>query len=71
MKVNVKKEGLLVPRKLLKGVKQADVTWENNRIVIRPTKIEADPIFTLGSQPGHSGLKDASTHNDKYLYEEA
>lgn len=70
MKVTVTKEGLVVPRKLLKGVKQADVKWEKNKIIILPTKIESDPIFSLGAHPGHSGLEDASVHHDKYLYEE-
>jgi len=70
MKVTVKKEGLFVPRKLLKGIKQADIKWEKDRIVILPTKIEDDPVFTLGSHPGHSGLKDASAHHDKYIYED-
>jgi len=71
MKVTANKEGLLVPLKLLKGVKQADIKWEKNKIIILPTKIEEDPIFELGSHPGHSGLKDASVSHDKYLYEES
>ncbi len=69
MKVTVKKEGLLVPKKLLKGIKQAEVKWEKNKIIILPTKIEHDPIYSLGTHPGHSGLKDASTNHDKYIYE--
>lgn len=67
MKATVKKEGLLIPKRLLKGIKEAEIRWEEDRIVIEPTIVEKDPIFALGSCPGHSGLKDASVYHDKYL----
>ncbi len=69
MKATVKKEGLLIPKKLLKGIKKAEIRREKDRIVIEPTVIGSDPIFALGSHPGHSGLKDTSVHHNKYLYE--
>ncbi len=69
MKATVKKEGLLIPKKLLKGIKKAEIRREKGRIVIEPTVIGSDPIFALGSHPGRSGLKDASVHHNKYLYE--
>lgn len=69
MKAKVKREGLLIPKKLLKGIKEAEIKWEKGKIVIEPIEMEDDPIFALGSHPGHSGLKDASVHHDKYLYE--
>lgn len=71
MKTTVKKEGLLIPKRLLKGVKEAEIKWEKGKIVVLPTKAEEDPIFGLGKNPGRSGLKDASVHHDKYLYEES
>ncbi|OGW00939.1 MAG: hypothetical protein A2889_04075 [Nitrospinae bacterium RIFCSPLOWO2_01_FULL_39_10] len=67
MKAMVKKEGLLIPRKLLKGIKEAEIKCEKDKIVILPTRVEEDPIFNLGRHPGHSGLKDASIHHDNYL----
>ena len=69
MNVTVTKEGLIVPTKLLKGIKQANVKWEKNKIIILPIKIDSDPIFSLGTHPGHSDQKDASVHHDKYLKE--
>ncbi len=69
MKATVKKESLLIPRKLLKGIKTAENRREKDRIVIESTVTGSDPIFALGSHPGHSGLKDASIHHNKYLYE--
>ncbi|MEK6590970.1 MAG: hypothetical protein AABZ11_09860 [Nitrospinota bacterium] len=69
MKATVKKEGLLIPRKLLKGIKEAEIKREKDKIVILPTSVKEDPIFDLGRHPGHSRLKDASIHHDKYLYE--
>ncbi|MBI1810842.1 MAG: hypothetical protein HYR78_02710 [Nitrospirae bacterium] len=69
MKAAVKQNGLLIPRKFLKGIKEADIKREKDKIVILPTRLEEDPIFALGSRPGHSGLKNASVNHDAYLYE--
>jgi hypothetical protein len=69
MRATVKKEGLLIPKKLLKGIKEAEIRKEKGKIVIMPTKIEEDPIFEIGRHPGHSGLKDASICHDNYIYE--
>ncbi len=68
MKAVIKKEGLLIPRKLLKGFKEAEIKKEDDKIIVLPTKREDDPLFALGSRPGHSGLKDASARHDDYLY---
>lgn len=70
MKAVVKKEGLVIPTKFLKGIKEADIKWENGKIVIEPAIVGKDAIFDLGKHPGHSGIKDISTQHDKYLYEE-
>ena len=70
MKVFVEKEGLLIPKEFLKGIKKADVKWEKGKIVIEPSKEAQDPIFDLGRRPGHSGIKDTSACHDKYLYYE-
>lgn len=69
MKTAVKKGGLVIPKRLLKGIKEAEVKWEKGKLIIEPIRIENDPILLLGSRPGHSGLKDASVKHDKYLYE--
>lgn len=69
MKTAVKKEGLIIPKKFLKGIKEAEIKWEKGRLIVKPIRIKDDPILLLGSRPGHSGLKDASINHDKYLYE--
>lgn len=67
MKTAVKKKGLVIPKRLLKGIKEAEVKWEKGKLIIEPIRIENDPILLLGNHPGHSGLKDASVKLDKYL----
>lgn len=59
MKAKVKANGLLIPKKMLKGVKKDEITVEKGKIV--------DPIFELGENPGHSGIGDLSTKHDDYL----
>ena len=69
MKVSVKKDGLLIPKRLLKGVKQANVRKERGKIVVRPLPGAADPIFNLGKRPVKTGVADAAKQHDKYLYD--
>ena len=69
MRATVNKKGLLIPKKLLKGIKEAEIKWEKGKIVVEPAKVEEDPIFGLGTHPGCSTLKDGSIRHDKYLYE--
>jgi hypothetical protein len=70
MRAVVKKNGLLIPKKYLKGIDKVEIKIDRDRLVISPLKIvKEDPIFSLGKHPGHSGLKDASVNHDKYVYE--
>ncbi|MBI4690304.1 MAG: hypothetical protein HY754_08580 [Nitrospirae bacterium] len=69
MKATVKKEGLLIPRRFLKGIEKVEIKLERDRLVIFPLRVKEDPIFTLGKHPGRSGVKDASINHDKYIYE--
>ena len=69
MKAMVKKNGLLIPKKFLKGIKEAKIQWEKDKLVILPIKREEkDPILELGSHPGHSGLKRGSMDHDSTIY---
>ena len=68
MKATVLKEGLLIPKKLLRGIKEVELKWEKGKILVEPTKLEEDTIFGLGSNPGRSGLTDASIRHDEYVY---
>lgn len=68
MKALVKNQGLLIPKKFLRGVQSADIRWENSHIIVEPTKVKDDPIFGLGKKPGRSGFKTVSEDHDRYLY---
>jgi len=68
MRAQVKKDGVLIPKKFLKGVKQVEISQEGVRIVVQPIPAPDDPIFGLGSNPGHSGLGDLAVRHDEYLY---
>lgn len=71
MQAKVKANGLLIPKKFLQGITEAEIKKERGKIIVLPTKIENDPLWGLGSKPGNSGLKDASVNHDKYIYEQA
>lgn len=69
MKAIVKKDGVLIPRRLLKkGVKQVEIRKEAGRIVVLPVPAPEDPILRLGKRPVKTGVPDASRNHDKYLY---
>lgn len=68
MKASVKKDGVLIPKRLLKGVKQVEIRKQGAQIIVLPVSSEADPIFDLGSKPGRSGRRDIAARHDEYLY---
>jgi len=68
VRAQVKKDGVLVPKKLLKGVKQVEIRKEAGRIVLLPVPAPGDPIFRLGKHPVKTGVADAAVRHDKYLY---
>ena len=67
MKVKVTEKGALIPRKLLKGIKEVEIRRQNGLIVVVPVG-EKDPIFNLGKNPVKSGVTDGSVNHDKYIY---
>ena len=66
MKTKVTEQGVIVPKKFLKGVKEVEIRKDNGVILVVP--ITEDPIFALGSQPITDEITDASEHHDVYLY---
>jgi len=68
MKVSVQSKGLLIPKRLLRGVEQVEIRKEEGRIVITPTAADADPILALGTFPVKTRLRDAAERHDEYLY---
>ena len=67
MVANVTKDGLLIPRRLLRGIKRVELRRGKNRITLFPAK-DVDPIAQLGSKPVACGVRDGSTHHDRHLY---
>jgi len=67
MKVKVTEKGVVIPRKLLKGIKEVDIRRRNGVIVVVPVE-EKDPIFNIGKNPVKLGITDASVNHDKYIY---
>ena len=69
MKAQVKKDGVLIPKKLLKGVREVEIRKEDTgRIVVIPVPSPDDPIFGLGRRPVRSGVNDGVSNHDRYLY---
>lgn len=66
MKARVTKEGVVIPKALLKGIDAVEIHKENGVIVVTP--LTSDPILGLGSQPVEDELTDASEHHDAHLY---
>ena len=66
MKPKVTEQGVLVPKKLLKGIKEVEIRKDNGVILVVP--VMEDPIFALGSQPIADDITDASENHDTYLY---
>ena len=68
IKAKVTERGLLIPRKLLKGVKEVEIRPQNGLILIVPVR-EKDSIFNIGKNPVKSGITDGSINHDKYIYD--
>lgn len=68
MKAVVRKDGVLIPKSMLKGVKQVEIRKSAGRIVVSPVPSPDDPIFRLGKRPVTTGVADASADHDRYLY---
>ena len=62
MKTKVTVQGVLVPKKFLKGIKEVEIRKDNNVILVVP--VTEDPILALGSQPIGDEIRDASERHD-------
>ena len=50
MKVKVTDQGVVIPKELLEGVEEVEISQENGLIFIKPTSVR-DPILGLGKNP--------------------
>ena len=70
MKLKVTTEGVIIPKALLEGFDEVEISKKNGFILVIPT-IKRDPILELGQHPVVCGVSDASENHDKYLYDTA
>jgi hypothetical protein len=66
MKTKVTDQGVRVPKKFLRGIKEVEIRKDDGVILVVP--VTEDPILALGSQPIADEITDASQHHDRYLY---
>jgi len=67
MVAQVTKDGLVIPRRLLRGIKRVELRRGKDRITLFPAK-NVDPIAQLGSKPVTCGVRDGSANHDRHLY---
>jgi hypothetical protein len=67
MKAKVTQRGVLIPKKLLRGVEEVEIRKRNGVILVVP-KHKEDTVFKLGSKPIRCGAPDASENLDGYIY---
>jgi hypothetical protein len=67
MVAKVTEQGLLIPKRLLRGISRVKISRTKNRITIISSD-EIDSLQKLGHKPVRCGLPDASTNLDKHLY---
>lgn len=67
MKAKVTEEGVVIPRKFLKGIKEVEIRQEGDLVVVFP-KSREDAIFKLGNNPVACNTPDASENLDEYIY---
>ena len=66
MVAKVTKDGLLIPRSLLRGMTRVQIRRHKNRITLLSSQ-EPNPIRRLGRKPVAVGCADASANHDAYL----
>ena len=60
-------EGVVIPKRLLKGVTEVEIRQAGDVVVVFP-KSKEDSLFKLGRNPVACNTPDASENLDKYIY---
>lgn len=68
MKAMVGESGVLIPRRLLRGIKEVEIRKEGAIIVVEPAAALPDPVFGLGDNPVRTGVGDGAEQHDAHLY---
>lgn len=66
MKTKVTEQGVLIPKRFLKGIEEVEIRREDNVILVVP--VVSDPILQLGENPVTTDVEDASENHDAYIY---
>ena len=66
MKTKVTEQGVLIPKKFLKGIEEVEIRRENDQIIVVP--VSDDPILNLGQHPLADETEDASENHDAHIY---
>jgi virulence-associated protein VagC len=67
MKARVTEQGVVIPKKFLKGVKEVEIRQEGNVVVVVP-KSKEDALSKFGRHPVPCNAPDASENLDEHLY---
>ena len=67
MRALVTKQGVIIPPKFFKGIKEVEISQKHRRIMIIPI-LKDDPIYKLGKNPITTDISDASENMDDYIY---
>jgi hypothetical protein len=67
MRAKVTEQGVTIPRQLLEGAEEVEITEQRGVVTVTPIH-EGDPITRLGRHPVACGAPDASENHDPYLY---
>ncbi|MBI5527848.1 MAG: hypothetical protein HY897_16080 [Deltaproteobacteria bacterium] len=57
MRAVVKKNGVLIPRTMLKGAREVEVRDLGDRLIVVPSGAGDDPVFSIGRRPVRATLK--------------
>jgi hypothetical protein len=68
MTIKVKAEGLVIPKELLDGAEEFEVSRRDGVGLIVVPKSDEDPIWRWGQDPVDGGEPDASENLDRHLY---
>ncbi len=61
-------QGLLIPIKLLEGVREVDILKQEDWILVAPVSSD-DPVLQLGKSPIVVDERNAAENHDRYIYQ--
>jgi virulence-associated protein VagC len=68
MKIQVSKQGLLIPKELLGDRQEVEIIEEQELIIIKTLK-KTPSIWDLGKNPVECDVTDGAINHDHYLYQ--